>query len=68
MIVKFINPLIQSGLYQYDLLFIDGDSGDIINRVTTVFDNEPVEQDLSDRVNFYLTNWELDYTIESIEI
>ena len=69
MIAKFINPLIQNNLYQYDILFVDeSDETIIINRITTVFDSQPTAIDLEDRVNMYVTNWELDYQINSIII
>jgi hypothetical protein len=69
MIAKFINQLVQNDSYQYDIIFVDeSDETYIINRITTIFNSYPINNDLEDRINMYLINWELDYQINSIII
>ena len=66
MIAEFINPLIQIGSWQYDLIFVD-ENEVIQTRITTQFNSEPVQSDLEERVYWYNDNWQLGYTIDSIQ-
>lgn len=63
---KYINPLIQFNYWAYDLIFVD-ENDEICFRVNTIFNSEPTESDYINRVNLCNNNYELNYTIISIE-
>jgi hypothetical protein len=63
---KYINPLIQFNYWSYDLIFVD-ENDEICFRINTIFNSEPTESDYINRVNLCNNNYELNYTIISIE-
>ncbi len=62
---KYVNGLVQKGYWSYDLVILD--NNEIVFRVNTMFNTRPTSQDFIDRVNLYLLNYELNYTIDNIE-
>ncbi len=62
---KYVNGLVQKGYWNYDLVILD--NNEIVFRVNTMFNTRPTSQDFIDRVNLYLLNYELNYTIDNIE-